>query len=261
MSSAEAHPTAPPSESAQESRGRRALERQLDYQEDKAAKIADHEDDIVRQTFLRSQFVRQKLEKVRPLAQDARILEVGSGAHGLAFGLGVQHAFGIDPLALHYKRLFPKVQRSAVTAAAIGEQLPFADGAFDVVLSDNVIDHATRPLDVVDEIVRVAKPGGLIYFTVNVHHPLYDLASRAHGAWNAVGIKLELSAFADHTVHLTEAQIAAKFASLPIRIIEQSSTIAQTRAAQRARPITTPDHLLKRFFFKNALFELLAQKP
>ena len=245
---------------AQTKRGRRALERQLEYQQHKAASMAGSEDDFVRQNFLRSQYVRRKLEQVRPIVASDTFLEVGSGAHGLVFGLGVKNAIGIDPLAADYKRLFPKHQQLAKTAVAIGEQLPFEDGAFDVVLSDNVIDHATRPLDIVDEIVRVTKPGGLIYFTVNVHHLLYDLVSRAHGLWNAAGIHLELSAFADHTIHLTTNQIEEKFAALPLEIIEQTSSVAETRATQRSLPLTTPDNLLKRFFFKNALFELLAVK-
>ena len=67
-------------------------------------------------------------------------------------------------------------------------------------------------------------PGGLLYFTVNVHHPIYDLISRAYGAWNGVGIKLELSAFGDHTVHLTESQIASALQDEPLEILERKST-------------------------------------
>jgi SAM-dependent methyltransferase len=138
--------------------------------------------------------------------------------------------------------------------------LPFADASFDIVLSDNVIDHAEQPLKIVDEIVRVLRPGGLLYFTVNVHHPVYQLASRAHGAWNALGLKVELSAFADHTVHITEEAIARAFSRQPLNVIEQSSTVDTTRASQRARAGFDPDTLLKKLFFKNALFELLAEK-
>ena len=243
-----------------EERGRRALERQLDYQEKKAANFSESEAELVRLNFMRTQHVRQKLEAVRPLADSDKILEVGSGAHGLVFGMGNSFRIGVDPLAVDYKRLFPRLQNTALTVAAIGETLPFEDASFDVVMSDNVIDHAERPLVIVDEIVRVLKPGGLLYFTVNVHHPFYDLASRAHGMWNAAGLKFELSAFADHTVHLTEEKIAAVFARQPLRLIEQSSTVAQTRAAQRARKASNPDAVLKKLFFKNALFELIAER-
>jgi len=238
-------------------RGRRALERQLEYQENKAAGIGDAPE-LLHNLFLHSQIVRQKLEKVKHIEPADKILEVGCGAHGLIFGFGENFGVGIDPLAVDYKRLFPKWQGNALTTAAIGERLPFDDASFDVVLSDNVIDHAEDPIRIVDEIVRVLKPGGVLYFTVNIHHPVYDLASRAHGAWNALGLKLEMSAFADHTVHFTESRIKNVFAHQPLNIIKQTTTVSETKTAQRASKAVNPDALLKKIFFKNALFEVIA---
>lgn len=242
-------------------RGRRALERQLDYQEEKAAGFEGHEEQLARTNFLRAQQIRRQLESIKPLSPTDKVLEVGSGAHGLVFGFGSTVGIGVDPLAVDYKRLFPRVQAGAVTVAAIGEELPFGDASFEIVLSDNVIDHATRPLEIIDEIVRVLKPGGLLFFTVNIHHPLYNLASHLHGMWNAAGLKIELSAFADHTVHLTEETISDVFKHQPLDIISQSTTVAATKSAQRSLKAMEPDALLKKLFFKNALFELLAQKP
>lgn len=241
-------------------RGRRALERQLDYQEAKAASFRDADEGLARTNFLRSQAIRQRLNAIKPIAENAKILEVGSGAHGLIFGFGSKAGVGVDPLAVDYKRLFPSLQHDARTVAAIGEELPFADAAFDVVLSDNVIDHAERPLEIINELVRVLTPGGILYFTVNVHHPIYAVASHAHGAWNALGLKIELSAFADHTVHLTENAIAGAFDRMPLNVIERSSNIRQTKAAYRSSKEHDPDTLLKKLFFKNALFELIATK-
>lgn len=240
-------------------RGRRALRRQLEYQERKAVDIGDP-GATFHAIFLHCQTIRQRLERIKPIRPEDKILEVGSGAHGLVFGFGGHFGVGVDPLAVDYKRLFPKWQTTAKTVTAIGEQLPFDDASFDLVLSDNVIDHAEDPGKIVGEISRVLRPGGLLYFTVNVHHPIYDLASRAHGAWNALGLKLELSAFADHTVHLTEKQIRGMFAGQPVRIIEMHSTASATRAVQRAAKAVSADTFMKKLFFKNALFEVIAER-
>lgn len=245
---------------ARRSRAARALERQLDYQRKKASWAAETEDELFRTNFLRSQVVRRRLENVAPISATAKVLEVGSGAHGLIFGFGPCLGVGIDPLAAEYKSLFPKFQNSSLTVAAAGERLPFEDAFFDVVLTDNVIDHAEEPLTIVDEMTRVLKQGGIFYFTVNIHHRFYDLASKAHGAWNALGLRLELSAFADHTVHLTESDISKYLHASGLDIIEERSNLAETSAEQRAAKRFDPDSLLKKAFFKNALYELIAKK-
>ncbi len=208
--------------------------------------------------FHRANLVRQRLEKFQPFSGESRVLEVGSGAHGLIFGFRNEFAIGIDPLAAHYKKLFPVWQGNAQTIAAIGEKLPFSDSSFDFVLSDNVIDHAENPIAILEEIIRVLKPSGLFYFTVNVHHPIYSLASAAHGFWNALGIRFELSPFADHTVHFTESQIKQVFAHLPLQILQESSSVAQLKAANRQLKSRNFIDGLKKGFYKNAVFEFIA---
>ena len=239
-------------------RGRRALERQLAYQEEKAASVKNKERQIIPGIIRKGIAARQKLEKIQPISAEARVLEVGSGAHGLIFGFGSKFSVGVDPLAVDYKRLFPIWQKNAPTIAAIGEKLPFPDSAFDVVLSDNVIDHAENPLAIVNEIIRVLKPSGLLYFTVNIHHPIYSLASGAHGFWNALGIRYELSPFADHTVHFTESRIKDFFARLPLDIKHEFSSVSQVKAANRNAKSSDYIERLKKVFFKNALYEVIA---
>src|SRR5215204_6285221 len=195
-------------------RAQRALTRQLAYQQRKADSIRGQERATVLGMMHSSSRVRGIL-KSHQINSDARVLEVGSGAQGLIFFFGAEHGVGIDPLAHPYADLFPEWQRRVRTVAAFGESLPFAARAFDVVLCDNVVDHAESPKGILAEIARVLKPSGLLYFTVNTHHPIYALASRIHAAWNDLGIRQEIGAFADHTVHLTLRGAQALFHGLP----------------------------------------------
>ncbi len=132
----------------------------------------------------------------------------------------------------------------------MGERLPFADGAFDVALCDNVVDHAEQPAAIVGEMARVLAPGGLLYFTVNVHHRLYSLFARAHRAWNAAGIHVEIGPFADHTVHLTPDEAHDLFCAVPVELCEERIYLVEAQDRARHRRLRRPRDLLPMVFFK-----------
>jgi SAM-dependent methyltransferase len=239
---------------------RRALERQLEYQQRKAQQVRGREDEVVVAMKRTSRRVRDLLETFQPIAPDARVIEVGSGAHGLIFYFGSTHGIGVDPLAVSYGNLFPGWQRCAHTVAAVGESLPFPDQSFDVVLCDNVVDHAESPLKIVKELVRILIPGGLLYFTVNIHHPVYAIAAGVHSSWRAVGVPYEVGPFADHTIHLTPEAAENLFQHLPLQILSAKSNVNETRARARKQPPRHVGDRLKRVFFKNALYEVIARR-
>jgi SAM-dependent methyltransferase len=234
---------------------RRALERQLEYQEKKAVHLRGHEEEVIAAMQKSSRRVRERLEKFKSIAEEARVIEVGSGAHGLIFYFGAKRGVGVDPLAVSYRRLFPRWQNCAPTIAAVGERLPFSEQSFDVVICDNVVDHAESPAGIVAELVRVLRTGGLLYFTVNVHHPVYALAAGVHSGWRALGVSYEVGPFADHTTHLTLEAASRLFANLPLQILSEKSDIDEARARARKQPTRHPGDRLKRVFFKNALYE------
>lgn len=241
-------------------RAARALERQLAYQRQKSRHARGREEDFIEAMRRRSARARAVFEEVRAVPPDARVLEVGSGAHGLIFYFGAARGVGCDPLAAHYAELFPAWQRRVPTVAARGEELPFADHSFDFVLCDNVVDHAEGPARIVSELARVLAPGGLLYFTVNVHHPVYHAAARLHAAWAAAGLPFEIGPFADHTVHLTLERARGLFDGLPLRLLSERHNIAESKEQARRRPPRHAGDRLKRLFFKNALYEVVAER-
>jgi SAM-dependent methyltransferase len=235
-------------------RAAHALARQLEYQRRKSVALARAPERVEARARARTEALWARLARHLDLAAEPRVLEVGSGAHGHVFFLGVPGAVGVDPLAGEYRALFPW-QHRARTIAAGGESLPFPGASFDLVLSDNVVDHAGSPAEIVREMVRVLAPGGVLYFTVHVHHPLYDVLSRAYGALASVGLPRDLGGpFADHTVHLTSRAAARLVAHEALEIVATSITPEPTPA--RPRRVDR----VKRVFPKNATFEVIARR-
>jgi SAM-dependent methyltransferase len=241
-------------------RWRRAMERQLRFQERKAA--AEQGDASTRTAALqrRSRIVAERFDRAGVSIDGARTLEVGSGGAGiLSYLPGAGLRISLDPLAVPYRSFYP-THRHLTACAALGEALPFADASFDIVLCDNVIDHARDPIGIVREIVRVLRPGGHLFFTVNLHHWIYEVVSRAHGAWNSVGLKVEIGPFADHTVHLSPRVLRAALATLPLRVVTEEDRATDALATARRIPLRHAGDVFKRLFYKNARYRALFQR-
>lgn len=238
----------------------RALERQLAYQQRKAEHVRGHEEEVISAMQRSSRRVRDLLEGFQPIEAEARVIEVGSGAHGLIFYFGAKNGVGVDPLAVSYGNLFPRWQSQSPTVAAVGESLPFPDKSFDIVICDNVVDHAESPQQIVRELTRILAPGGLLYFTVNVHHRVYAIAAGMHSSWRALGVAYEVGPFADHTTHLTLEAAEDLFQNLPLQILSSKSNVDEARARARKQPPRHVGDRLKRVFFKNALYEVVARR-
>ncbi len=54
------------------------------------------------------------------------------------------------------------------TVIGSGMALPFADGSVDVCYSSNVLEHVSEPWRMAEEMVRVTRPGGLVFLSYTV---------------------------------------------------------------------------------------------
>jgi SAM-dependent methyltransferase len=231
-------------------RAQRALELMLEFQKTKAHNFLETGYDPSRDQLTKSQHVRSMLEEVQRIKPDTRVLEVGSGAHGLVFFFGAPCGIGVDPLAHHYGALFPAWQRRVPTVSARGEALPFPDNSFDVVLSDDVVDYAEDPAAIIAEIARVLVPSGTFYFTVNICHPV----------WNVLSMLPEVVDF--HTTNISLQRARRFFRHLPLRIVWEKHNIPEAQAAiRKLRERRFRDWLKSVFYYKARFTTIAIREP
>jgi SAM-dependent methyltransferase len=103
------------------------------------------------------------------LKPDMTILDLGAGAgivEQMNFRGIVNRVYGVDldPRVVGN----PFLDEGRVSDAG---GIPYSDGLFDLVFSDNVLEHLAEPEAVFKEVARVLKPGGVFLFkTPNKWH-------------------------------------------------------------------------------------------
>ena len=112
---------------------------------------------------------------LKQLKAEMSILDLGAGA-----GIVTQMNFkglcklvcgvDLDPRVTNN----PFLDEGRVTDAG---EIPYSDSTFDIVFSDNVLEHLDNPLNVFKEVARVLRPGGVFMFkTPNKWHYMPTIA-------------------------------------------------------------------------------------
>jgi SAM-dependent methyltransferase len=134
---------------------------------------------------------------LKTIAATDRVVEFGCGGGVVlqAAGKLAAEAIGFDigeiPIAKANSR--PGKHR-AVTADAA--HVPLSSNYADIVYSFEVLEHVWDPAAVIREMIRVAKPGGLVYFTtpngyaMNLHLPLRKTVRLIHHVGAAINLFL-----------------------------------------------------------------------
>jgi SAM-dependent methyltransferase len=107
------------------------------------------------------------------LTDDSRILEIGGAGEPAIDFFGKGRRISLDPLNDFYSDQFPdlfdpKVGRVSATA----EDMPFEDQFFDLIMIHNVLDHTRNPSQVIRQLWRCLKVGGILALSVNTF-PVY----------------------------------------------------------------------------------------
>lgn len=123
-----------------------------------------------------------KLDALLPSGNVCRVLEVGTGeGHVAAHIRGRYPSASVVGIDLPDAGLADQWRLGGLTAAfASGDQLPFPDSSFDLVLAVEVLEHVTVPGAVLDEISRVARKAVVV--TVP-NEPIWRIANMARGKY------------------------------------------------------------------------------
>ena len=121
--------------------------------------------------------VIEKMTEVSGADEDATVVDVGTGTGFVAAGLAprVKRVIGIDnsPAMLEVARANLDTLGIANVELVQGEvtHLPLADSSMEAAFANMVLHHAENPASMLQEMVRVVKPGGTVAVTDEVEHP------------------------------------------------------------------------------------------
>ncbi|RIK20139.1 MAG: class I SAM-dependent methyltransferase [Anaerolineae bacterium] len=105
---------------------------------------------------------------------DGRILDNGTG-----LGTYLEACGRINPdslrigLEIEHDRAVEALSRADGIVLGVGEGLPFADDSFDLILSNEVLEHVADDRACAAEMARVTRPGGrIVIFAPNRWYPV-----------------------------------------------------------------------------------------
>ena len=110
------------------------------------------------------------------------VLDLGCAGGFMAEALAAKgaHVTGIDPAAqaIEAARAHATLSGHDIKYdVGVGESLPYADGAFDFVVCVDVLEHVQDLDQVLREVERVLRPGGLFLFDTINRNPIARLAT------------------------------------------------------------------------------------
>ncbi len=169
----------------------------------------------------------RRLDKIREWADlHGRILDngCGLGTYLDAFAPFSSQRFGLE---VEPDRAVQALPTASGIAQAVGEKLPFASDTFDLVFSNEVIEHVQDDARYAAEMVRVARPGGrILLFCPNRWYPVeqHGIFWRGHYQFGNIPLVNYLpnrmrNRLAPHVRAYSRGSLFALFQPLPVRFV------------------------------------------
>jgi SAM-dependent methyltransferase len=150
-------------------------------------------------------------------SQHISVLEVGANSCFIAHRLRYIAEWDMHCLEIDSGRLlkYPTISRSFKSVLADATAIPFADGAFDLVICNHTLEHIVRYRGCIAEMIRVTRNGGHLYLAFPNSDRLVDglgmkwTMLRGNIAWYFVRLFMASSVESrvKHHVGLADGQI------------------------------------------------------
>ena len=139
----------------------------------------------------------------------------------------MQGIAGIDRMDIEFARTLDAKENSPRVICGVGENLPFPQASFDLILSHEVLEHVQNDQEAICEIVRTLKPGGrLVLFCPNRGYGFETHGIYLRGKYHFGNIpfvnylpRAWRDKLAPHVNVYTRADLARLFNGLPVRIV------------------------------------------
>ncbi len=158
-----------------------------------------------------------------------RVLENGCGI-GMYVNKITPYADEVIGLEYDFERAILAHENNTHILNAVGEELPFSDHCFDLILSHEVLEHVRDDRKAVVEIIRTLKPGGrAVIFTPNRGYPFETHGIYWRGKYRFGNIpivnwlpRIWRDKLAPHVRIYSSKDMHSLFTELPVRIIERT---------------------------------------
>jgi SAM-dependent methyltransferase len=126
---------------------------------------------------------RRAILRMLPSGRGGSLLDLGTNTGDftarVAEHLGATRVASVELIEDHAARA--RTQGIEVVTADLDEGLPFADGEFDTVHANQIIEHVRRTDSFLRAVRRVLRPGGLALISTNNFSSWHNVASLALG--------------------------------------------------------------------------------
>jgi ubiquinone/menaquinone biosynthesis C-methylase UbiE len=112
----------------------------------------------------RAAALAERLDTLLQLRGDERVLDVGAGTGAFAFAIAghVREVVGVEVDEALAERARADAPPNVEVVVADAEHLPFERASFDLGGTLRMLHHTRRPEQVISELARVTRPGGVI---------------------------------------------------------------------------------------------------